>query len=118
MTRVIRGRLPYPVTCDGVPDNIEILAMAPASFAKDEIDGPGFRYYVSDSACAGVVGIVAEDEAEARDIYRHGAGMVVAMPKGRGHVFTAGSCEWVMGLTRDDPFTQTITRTVLRRFTH
>jgi hypothetical protein len=42
--------------------------------------------------------------------------MVVHMPKGRGHVVAAGSCEWVMGLAGGDPFTQAIAGNVLRRF--
>jgi len=38
------------------------------------------------------------------------------MPKGRGEVVTAASCEWVMGLRRREPFTEQITRNVLDRF--
>jgi hypothetical protein len=38
------------------------------------------------------------------------------MPKGAGEVLTAGSCEWVMGLARNEPFTRRITRNVLERF--
>ena len=26
--------------------------------------------------------------------------MIVHMPRGKGEVFTAGSCEWIMGLAR------------------
>jgi hypothetical protein len=51
------------------------------------------------------------------DRHRYGSGMVVSMKKGRGEVFTAGSCEWVMGLAHHDPFTEQITRNVLERFT-
>ncbi|MGB3244611.1 MAG: hypothetical protein WBB25_08760, partial [Sulfitobacter sp.] len=57
-----------------------------------------------------------EEEAEARKRYQHGSGMVVSMPLGKGEVVTGGSCEWIMGLTRRDPFTMTITRNVLKRF--
>jgi hypothetical protein len=46
--------------------------------------------------------------------YRYGAGMLVSMRKGRGEIITAGS--WVMGLARNDPATQQITRNVLDRF--
>jgi hypothetical protein len=43
--------------------------------------------------------------------------MLVHMPRGRGEVVTAGTCEWVMGLTRNEFYTCRITRTVLDRFT-
>jgi hypothetical protein len=42
--------------------------------------------------------------------------MVVHMPCGKDDVFTAGSCEWIMGLARGDFCTQQITRNVLDRF--
>lgn len=108
--------LPYPVPAEGVPDNIEILAMAPATFAEDEVEGPGFRYYVRDSDYEGAVAIAPGDQAEARDRYRYGSGMMVHMPKGKGEVLTAGTCEWVMGLARNEPFTRRITRNVIERF--
>jgi hypothetical protein len=38
------------------------------------------------------------------------------MKRGRGEVLTAATCEWVMGLKRNDFFTQKITRNVLDRF--
>jgi hypothetical protein len=34
-----------------------------------------------------------------------GAGMIVAMRKDRGEVITADTCEWIMGLSRNDPTT-------------
>jgi len=47
---------------------------------------------------------------------KYGSGMLVHMARGRGQVVTAGTCEWIMGLTRNDFFTTKITRTVLDRF--
>ena len=111
-----RGGLPYPVASPGIPEGIEILAMAPAMLAEDEISGPGFRYYVSDSDFEGVATLASDDVEAARDRYRYGSGMIVHMPKGQGEVFTAGTCEWVAGLDRRDPFTEAVTRNVLRRF--
>ncbi|OWU86671.1 hypothetical protein ATO6_07820 [Oceanicola sp. 22II-s10i] len=108
--------LPYPVQEPGVPDNIEILAMTPAMLYEYEHPGQGVRYYLSDGDLEGIVSLAPEPPEEARARYRHGSGMVVAMKKGRGEVVTAGSCEWVMGLTRRDPFTERITANVLHRF--
>jgi hypothetical protein len=42
--------------------------------------------------------------------------MIVSMTRGQGEVFTAGSCEWVMGLARGDFSTEQVTRNVLNRF--
>lgn len=61
-----RNGLPYPVKVDGVPEGIEILAMAPATFAEDEVEGPGHRYYVHDSDYEGALAIAPGDAAEAR----------------------------------------------------
>ena len=50
------------------------------------------------------------------DPQRYGSGMVVSMTRGRGQVFTAGSCEWLTGLAKGDFVTQQVTRNVLDRF--
>ena len=108
--------LPYPVADPGVPEGIEILAMSPAVLFEYEREGPGYRYYVRDSDLVGLAELSAEDYPVARRNYQYGSGMVVSMNRGKGEVFTAGSCEWIMGLTRRDPFTETITRNALERF--
>jgi len=112
-----RDGLPYAVEEPGTPDNIEILAMSPAMLAEYERPGEGVRYYLSDSDYEGLVSKMPQPPEVARARYRHGSGMVVAMEKGRGQVITAGSCEWVMGLRKRDPFTEAITRNVLMRMT-
>ena len=45
-----------------------------------------------------------------------GNGVIVHWPRGRGEVFTAGTCEWVMGLKRGDRQVERVTRNVLDRF--
>lgn len=112
-----RHGLPYAVPGKGIPDDIEILAMAPAVLAEDEPGGDGFRYYVRGSDHEGLVkaatGEVTRDNLKR---YKYGSGMMVNMKRGKGEVLTAATCEWVMGLKRGDPFTQQITRNVLDRF--
>jgi len=109
--------LPYPTGRDGAATDIEILAMAPAVLAEAQQQGPGVRMYIADSDLRALVRLMTGSEDEvALARYRYGSGMVVAMRKGRGEVITAGSCEWVMGLTRNDPTTQQITRNILNRF--
>jgi hypothetical protein len=113
-----RGGLPYPTGADGAPSSIEILAMAPAVLAEDEPPGPGFRYYIRDSDLEGLTKTAAgEVTEESRRKYRYGAGMLVHMTRGKGEIVTAATCEWVMGLKRNDLFTQQITKNVLDRFT-
>jgi hypothetical protein len=113
-----RDGLPFPTGADGAPNEIEILAMAPAEMAESEFAGEESRYYVGESdlryRAEALEGTVTPETLRK---HRHGSGMVVHMSKGRGEVFTAGSCEWVMGLKRRDSVTERITRNVLQRYT-
>jgi hypothetical protein len=112
-----RHGLPYPTGADGAPDGIDILAMAPATRIEHEHAGEGFRYYLRDAGLANAARMFSgATDQEARDRNRYGAGMIVSMRRGAGEVFTAGSCEWVMGLALDDFQTAQITRNVLNRF--
>ncbi|RRH76131.1 N,N-dimethylformamidase beta subunit family domain-containing protein [Falsigemmobacter faecalis] len=108
--------LPYAVPAPGIPDNIEILAMSPAVLREDEHEGPGHRYYIRDGDLSQVAELAGGDYDEAYRKMTLGSGMLVSMAKGRGEVLTAGTCEWVIGLTRHCAFTQKITRNVLDRF--
>jgi len=111
-----RQGLPYPVEANGVPENIDILAMSPAVLFEYEHEGEGVRYYVRDSDLNGLAELAPGETAEARRKFQYGSGMVVSMKRGKGEVLTAGTCEWIMGLTRSDPFTEQITRNALDRF--
>jgi hypothetical protein len=80
--------------------------------------GEGFRYYLGDQDLKGkALSMYGDLSPESLDKARYGSGMVVHLPKGAGEVVTAGTCEWVMGLSRNDFFTCRITRNVLDRFT-
>lgn len=110
--------LPFPEKGRGTPDSVEILAMTPATLYEYPNTGEGVRYYIGERDLLSVVSKAGgPDEQEAAMArYRHGSGMVVAMTRGAGEVVTAGSCEWVMGLTRGCAHTQQITRNVLDTF--
>lgn len=112
-----REGLPYPTGKDGAPASVEILAMGPAVMAETMKAGEGFRYYIADRDLKEMTQVVhgaVTPEAIAK--MRYGSGMLVHMPKGRGEVLTAASCEWVMGLKRHDADTQQVTRNILDRF--
>lgn len=112
-----RRGLPYPVKAEGVPETIEILAMAPAVTAEGQTDGEGFRYYVRDDDLQKLVkGITGGVAAEDLDRFRYGSAMMVHMTRGKGEVLAAATCDWVMGLTRRDPYVERITRNILGRF--
>jgi len=114
-----RRGLPYPTGDDGAPPSIEILAMAPAVRVEEEHRGEGFRYYIGNGRPTSTTSAKpagAGGESGERDPQRYGSGMVVSMTRGKGEVFTAGSCEWLTGLARGDFCTQQITRNVLDRF--
>jgi hypothetical protein len=112
-----RRGLPYPTGDDGAPTHINILAMTPAMKAEAMFAGVGYRYYLGENDMRGVAYSVHGNTAEASLAeVRYGAGMVVHMTRGQGEVVTAGTCEWVMGLKRNDFFTCLITRNILERF--
>jgi hypothetical protein len=112
-----RHGLPYPTGEDGAPEGIEILAMAPATRVEHEHEGEGFRYYLRDAGLENAARMFSgSTDPAALDRHRYGSGMIVSMRRGQGEVFTAGSCEWVMGLTLGDAQTERVTRNVLDRF--
>ena len=91
--------------------------MSPAVLFEYEHEGEGVRYYVRDSDLNGLAELAPDETPVARRKFQYGSGMVVGMKRGKGEVLTAGSCEWIMGLTRSDAFTEQITRNALDRFT-
>ena len=106
--------LPAPVARTGVPDNLEIIAMAPAAFAESPspyrpLIGPE-RLDVAAEAAYGD----ASPKAQARLLRGHA--VMAAFARGKGEVFNAGTTEWAHGLAADDPFVTRITLNVLRRF--
>ncbi len=112
-----RHGLPYPTGEDGSPTDIEILAMSLSLNAEGMFGEEGVRYYMGDGPAIGNAerryGDVSPESIKRG---KYGSGMLVHMARGRGQVVTAGTCEWIMGLTRNDFFTTKITRTVLDRF--
>ena len=60
--------------------------------------------------------LLGRSDGQAVAATKRGAGMIVSFRKGRGEVFHAGTCEWVMGLAREDQMVMQVTRNVLNRF--
>jgi hypothetical protein len=113
----IRDGLPYPTGEDGAPEGIEILAMAPATLLEEDHGNAGSPLFIGDEDLRFVVeALTGAASPEAVDRLSRGAGMIVDYRRGAGRVFHAGTCEWVAGLLRGDPFVEHITRNVLERF--
>jgi hypothetical protein len=98
----------------GVPANLEVIALAPASFG--EAPSP-YRPLIPPEQLDVVAQIAygsATPQAQARVLRGHA--VMAAFTRGRGEVFNAGTTEWAHGLAADDPFVTRITRNVLKRF--
>ena len=114
---IVQGGLPYPTRLDGAPDGIEILAMGLATLVEENRGHEGAPYFIADGDARFTAELLhGEATPETIDRVRRGSGMVVVMPKGKGEVFNAGSCEWVAGLIAREPFVERITCNVLDRY--
>ncbi len=110
--------LPVPTFEDGAPPGAEILAMGWATLAEAGRPEDAYSLMLGDGDARFRASLLGPDMSGAT-IERHsrGSGMVVAFQRGKGEVFTAGTCEWVNGLITGDTYTQAVTRNVLARFT-
>ncbi len=113
----VRDGLPVALGTDGAPQGIDIIAMGLAVMAEENHGERGVVPFLGDEdlrfAAEAVHGAAT---LEAMEMMRRGSGMIVSFQRGRGEVFTAGTCEWVAGLIDRDPFVERITRNVLDRF--
>ena len=108
------GRL-SPVATLGVPENLEIIAMAPAAFGEEA--GRGYAPIIPPENLEIVArDVFGDDSAAAQDRILRGHAVMASFKRGRGEVFNGGTTEWAHGLKAGDPFVEAITRNVLRRF--
>jgi hypothetical protein len=111
-----RDGLPFPKPSSAIPPGLEILAMNVTSPVEANHGHPSTKLFIGEAALEGFsqvrYGTTSADRLEAA---RRGSGMIVSFKKGAGEVFHAGASEWVNGLRLREPFTEAITRTVIRR---
>jgi hypothetical protein len=106
--------LPAAVGILGVPEDLEIIAMAPAAFA--ETPSP-YRALIPPEQLDVVAEIAYGDaSAESQARVLRGHAVMASFKRGAGEVFNAGTTEWAHGLAAGDPFVTRITLNVLRRF--
>ncbi|MFN4141883.1 N,N-dimethylformamidase beta subunit family domain-containing protein [Aestuariivirga sp.] len=113
----IRGGLPHALEGSGAPEGIEILALGLSSTIEEGptiLPGRSFLGTEDGEYVASV--LTGRKDAEAIERTKRGCGMIVNFRKGAGEVFHAGTCDWIMGLTRRDAMVEQVTRNVLDRF--
>ncbi|MEQ8327192.1 N,N-dimethylformamidase beta subunit family domain-containing protein [Parvibaculum sp.] len=106
--------LPKPVPRLGIPENLEIIATAPATLGEPESEFGGF---VPPEAWGPLTRAYAGFDSPAnRARLMRGHAVMAAFRRGKGEVFNAGTTEWAYGLQAGNPFVEKITRNVLDRF--
>jgi hypothetical protein len=117
LDHVVRGGLPYVTGDDGASEEITILALGLATMAEADHEVWGEHLYVGSREVAWKAStLFGEITPETLERSKRGNGVMIHWPRGKGEVFTAATCEWVMGLTRGDFQVEQITRNVLTRF--
>jgi hypothetical protein len=117
LDHIFRNGLPFPAGTDGASDDIQILAMGLATGVEADHRVWGETLYIGEEdATFKAMAIYGEASPETLEACARGNGMIVYWPRGKGEVFTAATCEWVMGLTRGDVQVARVTRNVLDRF--
>jgi hypothetical protein len=107
--------LPAAVPGLGVPENLEIIAMAPTAFGEEP--GRGYAPLIPPERLDIIARDVFGDAAsEHNPGLIRGHAVMAAFKRGQGEVFNGGTTEWAHGLAARDPFVEQITRNVLRRF--
>ena len=118
LDHIVKDGLPYPTGTDGASETITILGLGLGTNVEAGYGVWGETQYIGDSGAAWkAMALHGEITPETLDQAVRGNGMIIHWTKGRGEVFTAATCEWVMGLTRRDMQVEQVTRNVLDRFT-
>jgi hypothetical protein len=107
--------LPRAVPSLGVPEQLEIIGIAPCAFGEEA--GRGYKPIIPPEKLDVVAGILfGESGPEAQAKALRGHAVLASFRRGKGEVFNSGTTEWAHGLSARDPFIETITHNVLRRF--
>jgi hypothetical protein len=109
--------LPYATGADGIaPETVEILAMGLASMEEDHANRGTVLWGGRSELEYKAQLLYGDTSPQSLERASRGNGMMVEYQRGNGVVLNSGSCEWVNGLIRRDPFVEQITRNVLDRF--
>ena len=99
----------------GVPENLDIIAIAPATLAESENNPFPPMIPREDTDVLAELAYGKSDPATVERLMR-GHAVMASFKREQGEVFNAGTTEWVYGLKGKNPFVEKITRNVLQRF--
>ena len=107
--------LPVPDGGLGVPEDLQIIALTPATLFEPPTSPfprsiPPENPEVLAEFAYGLTGDGAVERVS------RGHAVLASFTKGAGQVFNSGTTEWAHGLVADDPYVVGITRNVLARF--
>jgi hypothetical protein len=107
--------LPGAVPHLGVPEDLEIIALAPCAFGEEE--RAGYVPIIPPEQLDVVAEIMYGDSsAESQAKVLRGHAVIASFRRGAGEVFNCGTTEWAHGLAAGNVFIERITRNVLERF--
>ena len=106
---------PRPLAILGVPESLQIIALAPAAFGEEP--DRGYAPIIPPENIDVIVREAFEDDSsDARSALVRGHAVMASFRRGKGEVFNGGTTEWAHALKAGDPFVERITRNVLTRF--
>jgi hypothetical protein len=106
--------LPRAIAHLGVPEDLEIIALAPCAFGEAQSH---YRPLIPPEKLDQVAEIMfgdSSDRSQQRVLRGHAA--MATFRRGKGEVFNGGTTEWAHALAAGDPYVTRITRNVLKRF--
>lgn len=107
--------LPKPVTSLGVPENLEIIGIAPCAFGEDPAN-PYSPIIPPENLQIIATDVFGDPALASNPGLIRGHAVMASFKRGEGEVFNAGTTEWAHALKAGDPYVACITRNVLRRF--
>ncbi|MFC6197672.1 N,N-dimethylformamidase beta subunit family domain-containing protein [Ponticaulis profundi] len=108
--------LPVPIPMVGVPENLEIIGIAPCAFGEDP--DSGYAPIIPPEQLDVIANVIyGDDSPAAQKKVLRGHAILASFKRGKGEVFNTGTTEWAHGLAAGDPFIDRITKNVLNRFT-
>lgn len=107
--------LPKPAPGLGVPENLEIIGLAPCAFGEDP-DSPYHPIIPPENLDVVARDVFGDPEMAANPALIRGHAVMASFRRGSGEVFNGGTTEWAHALRANDPFIAQITRNVLARF--
>jgi hypothetical protein len=106
--------LPKAVAHLGVPNDLEIIALAPCAFGEAD---SRYRPLIPPEQLGVVAKIMfGDDGVRSQQRVLRGHAAMASFRRGKGEVFNGGTTEWAHALAAGDPYVVRITRNVLKRF--